>query len=332
MDNLTHTAVGLFLCRAGLTNWTPRATAIVLLAANIPDIDIVSAAGGSLTYLHYHRHITHALVALPVMALLAVLLVRLIGRKPVHWRGALLAASIAVASHLLLDWTNIYGIRLLLPFSSRWLRLDLTSVVDLWIWSVALLSILGPLIGRLVASEITSGTARLRSHGRGFAWFALAFIVLYNGGRWVLHARAVATLESRLYQDAEPIRVAALPNPANPFRWGGLVETRDFWAVTEVDWNREFDPTRATVFHKPEPDPAMEAARATRAFQEFLIFSQFPLWRVSPVPQPENARLVQIFDLRFGTPMAPGFMVSAVTDANRRVIETMFRFGAARPR
>jgi membrane-bound metal-dependent hydrolase YbcI (DUF457 family) len=152
MDNLTHTAVGLFLSRAGLKNWTPRATPILLLAANLPDIDIVSAAGGSLNYLHYHRHWTHSLLAMPVLALLAVAVVRLVGRKPVNWFRAWLAAMIAVLTHLMLDLTNIYGIRLLLPFSSRWLRLDLTSVIDLWIWAVCLMAILGPLIaapGRL---------------------------------------------------------------------------------------------------------------------------------------------------------------------------------------
>ena len=51
MDNLTHTAVGLFLNRAGLGRDVPHAGWILLLAANIPDIDIVSAAGGALSYL-----------------------------------------------------------------------------------------------------------------------------------------------------------------------------------------------------------------------------------------------------------------------------------------
>src|SRR5947209_18686495 len=178
MDNLTHTAVGLFLSRAGLGNWTPRAAAILMLASNAPDIDILSATRGSLTYLHYHRHWTHSLLAMPLMAVLPVLLVRLLGRQPIRWVRAFLASMIAVASHLLLDLTNIYGVRLLLPFSTEWVRLDLTAVVDLWIWSVCLLGIAGPFIGRLVRSEITSGAARVPHHGRGFAWFALVFLVL----------------------------------------------------------------------------------------------------------------------------------------------------------
>src|SRR5205085_11778937 len=192
MDNLTHTAIGLFLSRAGLGRWSPRATPIVLLAANAPDIDVLSAAGGSLNYLHFHRHLTHSLVGMPLMALGAVLLVRLVTRKPVQWLGAFWAAFIAVASHLLLDLTNIYGIRLLLPFSSDWQRLDLTNVIDLWIWAALLVGILGPFLGRLVGAEISSGTVRTRHYGRGFAWFALIFVLLYNCGRGVLHARAVA--------------------------------------------------------------------------------------------------------------------------------------------
>src|ERR1035441_9217284 len=120
MDPLTHTAVGLFLSRAGLNRWTPRATAILILAANAPDIDIVTAAGGAVNYLHYHRHLTHSLAAMPVMALLPVVLVRVAGRKPIRWMGAFCAAMLAIASHLLLDLTNRYGIRLFLPFSADW--------------------------------------------------------------------------------------------------------------------------------------------------------------------------------------------------------------------
>src|ERR1035437_2293587 len=95
MDNLTHTAIGLFLSRIGLGRWSPGATPIVLIAANIPDIDVVSSAGGPLNYLAYHRHLTHSLLLMPVMALAAVVVVRVAGRKPVSWVGAFFAALIA---------------------------------------------------------------------------------------------------------------------------------------------------------------------------------------------------------------------------------------------
>lgn len=332
MDPLTHTATGLFLTRAGLGRWTPRAAPIVMLAAIAPDVDILSATGGWLNYLHYHRHLTHSLVAMPVMALLTVLVVRVAGRKPVHWLGAFFAALIGVASHVLLDFTNIYGMRLFLPFSGEWLRLDLTSIIDLWIWGVFLLAVAGPFVARLVGSEISSGTARERNHGRASAWFALAFLLCYTCGRGVLHARAVAALESRIYQESVPLRVAAMPDPANPLRWRGLVETSDFYAVEDLNLADEFDPSRGMVFHKGEPDPALDAARRTVTFQEFLRFSQFPLWRVLPAAEPESGWRVEVLDLRFGTPLAPGFMASASLNSKLQVVQTSFQFGTARRR
>src|SRR5437588_5837978 len=100
MDQLTHSATGLFLSRAGLHRVTPYAGVILMLAANAPDIDIVSAVGGPLTYLHYHRYLTHSLALLPLIALLPVLAVRLFARQPLRWPGAYLISAAGVASHL----------------------------------------------------------------------------------------------------------------------------------------------------------------------------------------------------------------------------------------
>ena len=329
MDPLTHTATGLFLSRIGLKRWTPLATPILLLAANAPDIDIVTAPGGPLSYLHYHRHLTHSLVAMPVLALLTVGLVRFAARKPVNWAGAFFAALIAVASHLLLDLTNAYGIRLLLPFSAKWLQLDLNNIYDLWIWGVFLLCVAGPFVGRLVGSEIASGGASGKHYGRGFAWLALLFVLLYDCGRGVLHARAVATLVSQLYEGAAATRVAALPGPANPMLWKGIADAGDFYAVENVDLLADFDPTHALIVYKPPPDAAIEAARRTPAFQEMERFSRFPLWRVSPAPDLPGGHMVQLSDLRFGSPGAPAFMATAILDARLEPVRAWFQWGTA---
>ena len=333
MDNLTHTAVGLFLARAGLNRLTPRATAILLLAANAPDCDVASALGGSLNYLRYHRNITHSLAAVPLLAFVVVALVRFAGRKPVNWWGALAAAAIGIASHLALDWTNIYGVRMLLPFSAEWLRLDISNVVDLWIWAICLLGIAGPFLARLVGSEIASGTARSRHHGRGFAIFALILLLAWDSGRWVAHARAVASLSSRLYQGSVPERVIATPDAVNPFYWRGVVETSGAYTVQELNLAAP-DPwsARPTIFHKPDPDMALDTARRAPVIQAFLRFSLYPLWRVTPWPEIENGRLVEVFDMRFGSPASPGFMARAIVNGSGQVVESAFRFGTPRAR
>ena len=332
MDPLTHTATGLFLSRIGLKRWSPLATPILLLAANAPDIDIVSASGGALSYLHYHRHLTHSILAMPVMAIGTVALVRLVSRKSVNWMGAFFAALIAVASHLLLDLTNTYGVRLLLPFSARWLRLDITNVFDLWIWGIFLLCIAAPFLGRLVGSEIASGGKPHAHHGRGFAWLALAFLAIYDCGRGILHARALSELESRIYDDAAPLRTLAVPGPANPWRWRGVVETADFWAIEDVDLTADFDPTRAAVYHKPPAGPAIDAASRLPVFEDFLRFSQYSLWRVSPAPDMEGGQHVEAMDLRFGTPSAPAFVAAATLDARLNPVSSGFGFGISGPK
>lgn len=331
MDPLTHTATGLLLGRAGLNRWTPQAAAILILAANAPDIDIVTAGGGSLNYLHYHRHLTHSLAAAPVMAILPVALVWIIGSQQVRWAGAFAASLIAVVSHLLLDWTNVYGIRLLLPFSGSWLRLDLTPVIDIWIWCALCVAFAGPFLARLVTAEITSGKPQRGRHGLAFARLALVFVVAYNAGRALLHERALAILNARLYSGSAPVRVAAMPSE-NPMVWRGLVETSELYAVENVDLRGRFDPSEGQIFFKPQPDPAIDAARHSATFETFLLFSQFPLWRVTSAPELEGGRNVEVFDLRFGTPAEPGFHVTALVDKRGIVTATTFQFGAPRPR
>ena len=180
MDNLTHTATGLFLSRAGLDRQVPHAAWILVLAANAPDIDAAAIAGGAIHYLTCHRGATHALPLLPLMALLPVLLVRLVSRRPLPWKRAYLISLIGVASHLALDLTNMYGVRLLAPFTGRWFQLDIFHVVDLWIWAVIAAALGGPLLAKLVNAEIG---ARRRPPSRGIAVFALGFLALYAAGR-----------------------------------------------------------------------------------------------------------------------------------------------------
>ena len=114
MENLTHTLLGLMIARTGLENVTPRGAGMLMLAANMPDMDAISWLGGSTIYLAYHRGPTHSLLFMPLVALLPMLLVRAKFSVRV-W----LVSMIGVLSHLLLDWTMSYGTPLLLPFSSR---------------------------------------------------------------------------------------------------------------------------------------------------------------------------------------------------------------------
>ena len=110
MDNLTHSLVGLLIARIAPQREFPQAAAICVVAANIPDLDIVTVVSPAV-YLNYHRHLTHSLVAIPAMAALTVILVgawnRLHGNRVGHdhprwfarsWGLALLAAAWAITA------------------------------------------------------------------------------------------------------------------------------------------------------------------------------------------------------------------------------------------
>lgn len=146
MDNLTHSLVGLTAARAGLERLSPGATTLCILAANAPDADVaILLFGDRWTYLHHHRGITHAIIGVVFLALFVPLLVHGIDRLWARLRkqpaktkpgGLVLASLIVTATHPLLDWTNNYGVRPLLPWSSQWFYGDLVFIVDPYMWLI----------------------------------------------------------------------------------------------------------------------------------------------------------------------------------------------------
>ena len=50
--------------------------------------------------------------------------------------GSTLLALIGCLTHPALDWLNVYGIRLLEPFSSRWFYGDTLFIIDVWLWAI----------------------------------------------------------------------------------------------------------------------------------------------------------------------------------------------------
>jgi|SRR5579871_1102491 len=318
MDNLTHSLTGLLMSKAGLDRFHARATLTLVLAANVPDIDILAITRGQLSYFQAHRGITHALVMSPVMALLPVLVALAVSRSTRGWLPLWLISLAGVASHLLFDWTNAYGIRLLLPFSEQFFRLDLNNLIELWIWTVFFLAWLAPMLSRLLSSEMGARG----SHGRGWAIFALAFVLVFEAGKALSHARAIDVLNSRVYQDGPPVRVAAFPNTlANPFEWAGWVERPGFVVhFPSLNVLGDFDPTAGVTISKAEPGPAIDSARTAPEIQAFLKFAQFPLWSVAPAPEPEGALIVALRDWRFP------FTAAAIVDGRDRVIASSFHY------
>src|SRR4051794_16759788 len=65
------------LSRAGLNRGEKGTAAMIVVAANIPDVDGYVFFTDPLRYLQVHRGYPHALVLAPVMAILAIVVVKL---------------------------------------------------------------------------------------------------------------------------------------------------------------------------------------------------------------------------------------------------------------
>jgi len=303
------------LARAGLEKTTVRGTAMMVLAANAPDADAFVWLTGTMRYIEYHRTYTHSLVFLPLVALLPMLLVR--AKFSIR---SYLAAIIGVLSHLLLDWTNAYGIPLALPFSYHRFRLDINNIVDVWILAILLIAVSATALTRLVSSEI--GERKSTAPRRTWAYASLVALLAFEGFRLVTHARAVEVMSARLYEGAPPKRVTALPNGVNPLAWRGVIEGPSFAVIVPVDLRQEYDPRAGRLYRAPAEVPGMDAALRTHPFQVFSRWSQVPFWRVTP--EGDDVRL-DLIDLRFGTPDNPGFAgVSALVDRMGNVLRSGF--------
>jgi inner membrane protein len=327
MENLTHSLAGYALARAGLDRFSPRAAVLLVLAANAPDLDILFLTQGPFRYFEVHRGYSHSVLLMPFMALLTVAVTAAMFRQRLPWLKAWLICCVAVASHLLIDWTNNYGVRLALPFSSRWYHADLNSLYDVWILLALLFGAVWPLFSRLVSIEIG---ARSKTQ-RGSAVFALSFFFLFDCGRAFLHNQAVTQLESRLYDGTQPLRTAAFPDPFSPITWTGAVETERAFLRVPVHSLSELNVADAISFYKPDVAAILPAVKSRPEFAYLSYFARFPVWSVAPLGTGNGeGRRVELTDLRFGTPGAGAFHCVATVDPAGHVRDSWFTYGSGR--
>ncbi len=326
MDNLTHTLVGVLLARTQLGRLTPRATLMCVVAANIPDIDILTSSS-SINYLNYHRHITHSLPAVPIMAALAVALVEgprwwlRKGGDPPPWLRTWLLAVIAALTHPLLDLCNPYGVRALLPFSERWYQWDVLFVVDLWIWAALLIATLAPAVIALVHREIGAAPNR----GGAPALIVLFALIAYIGVKAIFHQQALGAIDAHLYDGAPAVRVAALPQPLKLLGWSTFVETEGYYWISSIDFldSAPFDPTAGQRYYKPQPGPALESAWNSETGRDYARFAQFAYTQIDS--HPEGA-VVRLTDFRFRTDTSAGFLCKITLDNDYRVVGEYLSF------
>jgi inner membrane protein len=314
MEPVTHFLTGACLGRAGFNRKTAYATLAMTLAAETPDLDILWGFRGPLVAFQHHRGFTHTFLAAPLIALVVTLFCwafhRLRRKKPPippRWFLLWLFALLADLSHLLLDYTNNYGIRPFAPFHPRWYSWDIVFIFEPVMFLLLLGALLIPALFGLVDREISKRRDIFR--GRGWALAALVGVAALYTLRSTEHARAVHLLEQTSF-DRPVLRVAAEPYPINPFRWQGIVETDNAYHLADVGTRSDSVDVDETVgaIYKPPVTPAVAAAKRSWLGRVYLDWSQFPLVEDigpgSPPDMPQDAgqhlEQVNFQDLRFG--------------------------------
>jgi len=328
---------GACMSRAGLNRTTGLATATLVLAAEASDLDVFWAIRGPVDAMKHHRGWTHSFVGAPFIAGLTLLLVwawnrffhpqRLDpraarGRRlPVRWGVLYTIALLGPLSHILLDYTTAYGIRMFEPFSYKWYEWGIVSIIEPFMLAVLILGLALPSLFKLINEEIGARSGPFP--GRGTAVIALVAVVLMWGVRSFYQQRAAAALESRTYQNEDALRVSAYPFAWNPFVWHGVVETRDFYETLSVNALRgEMDPeSRARLYYKPDETPVLEAAKKSYLGQVYLDWAKYPLTVTSSVEGANVAYRVRFIDLRYAYPGRTTPLGATVElDRNLRVV------------
>jgi inner membrane protein len=368
MEPVTHLLTGACLARSGCNRKAAYATLTMVIAAELPDIDTLWSLRGPVEGFAHHRGITHSFVGLPFEAALLVGAVyglhrwRLWRRKmqvsplrsepsgkersllgpvkpltkvPVRWGVLYGFALLALLSHLLLDFTNNYGLRPFFPFNDRWYAASLVFIFDPLIFGLLLAALVLPALFGLISSEV--GVKRQTFRGRGLAIAALLAIMAIWTFRAVEHNKAVELAMGQTYAYApklsistseaadieqsdvspdvvpiylQPQRVLASPDPLNPFHWSVAMDFGPLYQLAEVNLrNGAVTPQQAT-FAKPDRSVAVLRAQASPLGRAYMDWSPMPIVTVDQpfegpsadsveAPVPASSTTVTFRDPRF---------------------------------
>ena len=318
MDTLTHALSGALVARAtapgpGTPDALPLARRVGLgfVAAALPDLDVVTSWLSPLSYLYYHRGVTHSIIMLPLWALLLALLCALVWRRGPPWRAYFGVFAWGIGIHIAGDVITSFGTMVFAPFSDARYAISTTFIIDLWFTGIILAGLVAAFVWRKSRVPAMAG---------------LAVLAGYVTLQYTLQQRAVefgvAYAVSAGLRNAQ---VAAQPRPVSPFNWIVFVTDGDRYHYSLVNlWRDEpatpgpdagfiarlsapYLPLEQAVWNvAPRFGHAREEARAAQeawSQPQLEFFRWFATYPVVYKVEPGNPELcVWFHDLRFFTP------------------------------
>ena len=264
MENITHSLLGATLAEIALPkDATPRQRTLFfvtgIIAANLPDADLLytGITPPPLGYLLHHRGHTHTIAGVVMFAALIGFItllpsLRALVRSSEPRYGLLVIA--ALASHLIADSWNSYGVHALWPLSSRWYYGDAVFIAEPWLWALLGVSVamntrnnrgrlilagsliaipigaafvgLVPMLGLIPIAVVVVALNRwMRAQPPAArAWVSLIAVAIFVGASYTLRngVRQIAIANNRMTEHRRELDVIASPAPANPLCWNVL--------------------------------------------------------------------------------------------------------------
>jgi hypothetical protein len=323
VDIVTHGLASFAIARGFFPRAGKLAMASAVLAGTIADIDWLSNYFGPWGFLTWRGTYIHSiLAAILISAAIPAIPLSAIFRRGLRTNvlvpkdktisndtrakqrsilGTIFVAPFllqlcAALLHIGMDACQSDGVALFLPLSSKRFAADWLPSIDPWILTILIAGIALPELFHLVSSEIGAKAKKPRGQTGGILSLALVFV--YGGVRATLHSNVITLMQSQAFHGETPRRASAFPEPLSPLTWHGVVETES--ALNEIDVETtstsNFDPDASLRLFKPEPSPALEAARNTVVARRFLAAAQIPK---ASMEKTESGYIVVLRDLRY---------------------------------
>ena len=289
---------GWALGQAGLKTTTRKGLAALILAANMPDIDVFFG-NAPWDPLAIHRGFTHGLVGgvlvmPPILAGLLWLLDRWQVRRGKQFRSGLPMrfgwlvglCYLGALTHPMLDLLTTYSVQLFSPLSDLWYHSDGLFIIDIWLW-----------LGLAIAIGVSKRREQRGSEWRRIPQVAIGLVLAYIGFNLAITQRANAAV--RDWAGDRSVEALFASPPPVAFWKRGLV-----WREGDCYRRSAYDPLRGGLapVSACQPtgmrDPLVRQAIGTDpALRKFLKWSVLPQ---AEVRRDGCAAHVAIGDARYG--------------------------------
>ena len=212
MDLVTQGIIGASFAQLSVpADKVRRAACIGCLAGLLPDADfLVQSVDDPLLALEFHRHFTHSLISVPLMAALLAILLWPSQRRQFDLRTLFRVCLFGLLPSGLLDVCTSYGTHLFWPFYDKPISLDIIAIVD-------------PIFTSFLFLPLLIGLYHRRREKLGIV-LAATYLVF----AWVQHERAVSFMERwREERGHEITDYVVKPTMGNLLLWRSLYSYKD---------------------------------------------------------------------------------------------------------